>query len=174
MDGFFGGHKVGEEVAGKRLVAYAGMNKHRHHAWTWECINCGRVSGPSTYSHLKRSIRCIGCNVGENSGRWKGYKELTGVWLGQYAYGAKKRGIAWDVTPEQLWDLWISQDGKCAYTGRQLKHGVDASLDRIDNSKGYIPGNIQLGHPDINRMKSEFDASYSIKLCEEVSRNQQN
>ncbi|AXH69646.1 endonuclease [Streptomyces phage LukeCage] len=94
--------------------------------------------------------------------------------MGQYAYGAKKRGIEWDVTPEQLWDLWISQDGKCAYTGRQLKHGVDTSLDRIDNSKGYIPGNIQWVHPDINRMKSDFDASYFIKLCEEVSRNQQN
>lgn len=39
------------------------------------------------------------------------------------------------------------------------------SLDRIDSSKGYIPGNIQWVHKDVNSLKSNFDEEESIKWC---------
>lgn len=170
MDGF-GGHQVGEEIANKRLFAYAGKNRHGHHAWTWECLSCGRISGPSLISHLKRSYKCMGCGVGSGNANWKGHEQLTGVFLYQYKYDAKKRGLVWDLEPESLWSKWEAQDGKCAYTNRTLTHGVDASIDRIDNSIGYIDDNVQWVHRDINRMKSDFNESYFLQLCKEVTQN---
>lgn len=170
MDGF-GGHFVGEEIANKRLLSYEGKNAHNHHIWKWQCLSCGESFGPSSFSHLKRSAKCIKCNVGKNSGRWKGYEELTGIFLNSYEYNAKKRGLVWNVTPEYLWKLWLAQDGKCAYTGRKLTHGIDSSLDRIDNSFGYVEGNIQWVHRDINRMKSDFNEREFLLMCKEVTQN---
>jgi hypothetical protein len=56
------------------------------------------------------------------------------------------------ITPELLVELWEKQDGRCAISGVILTHHTDgsglkefnASIDRIDSTQGYIPGNIQL------------------------------
>ena len=170
MDGF-GGHQVGEEIANKRLISYAGRNKHNHHVWIWQCLSCNGSFGPSSISHMKRSAKCIKCNSGENSGRWKGYKQITGVWLHQYQYDAKKRGLSWNLDAEYLWSVWETQQGKCIYTGIELSHGSTASLDRRDNALGYVEGNVQWVHRDINRMKSDFTESRFLQLCKEVNEN---
>lgn len=46
-----------------------------------------------------------------------------------------------------------------------------ASLDRIDNSKGYEEGNIQWVHKDVNFMKRTYSQEYFIKLCTLISEN---
>jgi hypothetical protein len=85
---------------------------------------------------------------------------------------AKKRKIPFNLTKEYLWDLFIKQDKKCAYTKIPLHFGragytleTTASLDRIDNSKGYEEGNVQWVLKDINRMKWVFDSKYFVELC---------
>ena len=78
---------------------------------------------------------------------------------------AAKRGLLFEVTPEYLWQVWGEQAGRCAYTGLPLTHGADASLDRRDNAFGYVVGNVQWVHRDINRMKSDLSEVYFISLC---------
>jgi len=51
----------------------------------------------------------------------------------------------------------------------RFKERGDASLDRIDNSKGYHLNNVQWVHKDVNRMKWIFEQDYFIKLCNKVS-----
>lgn len=165
-----GGHAPGEQVENKILVAYAGVNSHGHHLWLWRGDCCDAVQGPSTLSHLRRGRRCLPCSyLRENNGRWTGYRDLTGVWLTQVRVDAASRGHAWEVTPEQIWAQWERQQGRCRYTGRRLTHGVDASLDRRDNVRGYLPDNIQWVHRDINRMKSVFAEDLFLQLCAEVA-----
>jgi hypothetical protein len=44
-----------------------------------------------------------------------------------------------------------------------------ASLDRIDNSKGYIVGNVWWVHKDINTMKMDFPLEQFRSYCKRVS-----
>lgn len=46
-----------------------------------------------------------------------------------------------------------------------------ASLDRIDSSKGYIEGNVQWLHKDINQMKINFNQKDFIKYCKLIAKN---
>lgn len=52
---------------------------------------------------------------------------------------AEKRGYAFEVSME--WNLF--QEQICAITGDYIPSIDEASLDRIDSSKGYIEGNVQ-------------------------------
>lgn len=109
---------------------------------------------------------------------WKGCGNLSGDKYRVYRQGAEKRNLEFTVTVEYLWELFVKQGGKCALTGLDIvldarlgslnKTGFqksDASLDRIDNTKGYIEGNLQWVHKDINRMKSDFTLKTFLEYC---------
>lgn len=70
------------------------------------------------------------------------------------------------------------QKSLCALTGLPIhigntKHKTTASLDRIDSNKGYIVGNVQWLHKDINRLKTNFDITRFIELCHLISKHNQ-
>lgn len=63
---------------------------------------------------------------------------------------AKQRNKDIEITLDDLLEQWNLQAGKCPITGIPMGHpekGINhpsvASLDRIDPSKGYVPGNIR-------------------------------
>lgn len=107
---------------------------------------------------------------------WTGrYEELTGVFLGQIARSAQVRGLPFKVSPSYLWELLQKQKWRCALTGWRLtlpKHSVKgtASLDRIDSSRGYVKGNVQWLHKDVNISKQDYTQSYFKKLCRAVTK----
>lgn len=167
-----GGHYVGESLNGKTLTAYAGRNTYGHHLWKWECDSCNTEYGPSALSHTRRSNRCRECAFSrENNARWLGHEQISGSYLYQCREGASSRGYAWSVTPEELWKVWLSQDGLCTFTGWRLHHDVDASLDRIDSTQGYTVDNVQWVHKDVNRMKNNFTDEYFIAVCRAIAAN---
>ena len=51
---------------------------------------------------------------------------------------ANKRGLSWDISIDELADL---REMPCTYCKAELD-AYGAGLDRIDNSKGYQPGNV--------------------------------
>lgn len=134
--------------------------------WKWRCNSCRVEYGPTSLVHVRRSTRCLPC---ANKANGTGYEEISGSWLANYRHSARKRGYAWEVTPRQLWTQWLLQSGSCAYTGWVLTHDADASLDRIDNRQGYIPGNVQWVHTHINRLKHTFTEEEFLLLCRAVA-----
>jgi hypothetical protein len=74
---------------------------------------------------------------------------------------------------EYVWNLFLSQDRKCALSGIPIgfqdRSGSTASLDRIDNSKGYVIGNVQWVHKDVNIMKHTHSQDYFIGLCATIA-----
>lgn len=168
-------YQVGQEFSNnKRLVELLGSDpKFRTSRWMWQCTKCSKIYGPSlinSITRIDRSPRCCFMPKGNQAGRWKGHEQLSGVWLYQYQSDAKKKGREFSVTPEQLWEIWIKQEGRCAYTNWPLLHGLDASLDRIDSALGYTVDNVQWVHRDINRMKSDFTEKDFLRFCKAVAK----
>lgn len=165
-----GGHEVGEVTANKTLTRYVGRSAHGHHLWAWTCNDCGIRHGPSTISHLRRSKRRNTCaQRPEHNGRWLGHEQPSGTFLYQYRSDAAKKGRVREVTAADLWGRWMEQGGRCACTGWALEHGVNVSIDRIGSTLGYVLGNVQWVHRDINRIKSDFSESYFRRLCAGVA-----
>ena len=47
----------------------------------------------------------------------------------------------------------------------------NASLDRIDSSKGYVEGNLQWVLSEVNMMKQQYSQDRFIEICKAVSIN---
>lgn len=88
---------------------------------------------------------------------------------------AKGRTKDFSISIEDLHDLWRNQEGRCAYTKLPLLATANqfntVSLDRIDSSKGYIVGNVQLVCAAINKMKQEYTEDLFILLSLLVTQN---
>ena len=108
---------------------------------------------------------------------WKGYKEIHGKYWGKLQRAAKQKNRQFDITLKYIWNIYVSQKRKCALSGLAIHldspdNGMQtASLDRIDSSKGYVQGNVQWLHKDINFMKWDFNQSYFIKMCNAITNN---
>jgi len=87
-----------------------------------------------------------------------------------------------DIDLDYLFELGEEQEWQCALTGKQLefKRGGtfwlgkwcnpnSCTIDRIDSSKGYIKGNIQLVTWKANCLKQHLDNDEFIEFCIEVT-----
>jgi len=54
---------------------------------------------------------------------------------------------------------------------RKIFRETTASLDRINNDLGYIEGNVQWVHKDVNRMKWAFTQDRFLELCCLITEN---
>jgi hypothetical protein len=86
----------------------------------------------------------------------------------------KRRFHDYDIDLPYLKELWENQEGKCPFTGWDLELKYDelnlksASLDRIDNSKGYIKGNVRFVSVMYNYCRNNFSDDQVIEFCEAV------
>lgn len=152
-------------------------------SWTmWKCIcDCGNEK--ITYAtHLMRgnviSCGCMMVSKGKDHTQWTGYGEISGSKWSSIKRGGEggnrksRENLEFSISIEYSWNLFLKQYRKCALTGRILTFTPNtASLDRIDNAKGYIDGNVQWVHKDVNRMKNVFTNDYFIKTCLEIVTN---
>lgn len=110
-------------------------------------------------------------NIIKRRPSWKGCGDISGSIFGFIRINAKDRNLEFSITIEYIWNLFLKQNKKCAITNKTLyfdKKNKTASLDRIDSSKGYIEGNVQWVHKDINLMKHKLSMKELIDLCQLV------
>jgi hypothetical protein len=158
---------------GKVLVLeYVGDSK-------WKCkCDCGTEFTTVTHSLKSGQTKTCGCSRflnGKSHHNWKGYKDIPQKVWSDFRRGAEKRNLEFNVSIEYGWELYLYQNKKCALTGYDISFGTTrrskdqtASLDRIDSSKGYIEGNIQWLHKDINILKWDWTTDQLLKFCEDI------
>jgi len=95
---------------------------------------------------------------------------------------AQKRGLKVEIDAEYLQYIYEKQFKKCYYSGQDLKIEIfpgkafspkkqknHLTVDRLDNSKGYIIGNVALTTFQINTMKSNITHNEFLKICKGIA-----
>jgi Probable Zinc-ribbon domain len=150
----------------------------------WKCSVCGHEWTASICNRTLRESKCPECRKqnsrGNKNHQWNGYGEISGRhWHCIYTESHRRRNIPLEftITIEYVWKLFLDQNRRCAFTGKELtmwgeKNGKSvgtASLDRIDSTKGYIDGNVQWIHKELQHMKRNLTDTEFIRICQEVA-----
>ena len=156
-------------------------NRNRQTMWECRC-DCGKtkvVQGCHLRNGHIKSCGCLQYRYGEDNKSWKGYKEIPMKFFSSIVSNARARKIPFEVTIQQVWDLFLAQGRKCALSGLPIVFGANhgrvkgtASLDRRDSSSGYTLDNVQWVHSRINNMKWDMPQSEFLSLCQSVSQYQ--
>jgi hypothetical protein len=94
-----------------------------------------------------------------NKGTGKGSDPVK-LKLRTYRANAKKKNMVFEVTLKQMDEFLKSE---CIYCG-----GSATGIDRIDNSKGYIDGNMQPCCGVCNHMKWNLTHEQFISKCKQI------
>ncbi len=173
-------------LEGQRFGKLVVLNKRatqKGHSIYWLCLcDCGVEKEIAASNMLSgKSLSCGRCElpVGPAHPNWKGYGEISRrYWTGLLA-GASARSLVVTISIEDAWNLFCAQNRRCALTDLPLclqnpgKNGyglATGSLDRVDSEQGYILGNVQWVHKDINRMKNHYTQEYFLYMCDLVSK----
>lgn len=146
-----------------------------------DCPSCGEQQ---TYlrknyaeASLKEGKRCKKCtNNDPSTNGVKIYRGLRLSWVKKFETSAKLRGLDWEITADDIADLYEEQEGLCALTGWPIVFPetghpqlTTVSIDRIDSSFGYLKENIQLVDKRVNMMKQAYSQEEFILVCKAVA-----
>lgn len=141
-------------------------------------VPCPKCKAERTVKRRNHAINhmsklCKRCSNIDNHPQGE-YKGIRISWWNKYQLGAAYRNINWNLNIEDAAMVLNKQEWKCAFSGLDLvcsgnTSQITASLDRIDNSKGYTIDNVQFVHKDINMMRGSLDVQKFIYFCSLVS-----
>lgn len=144
--------------------------------WKVKC-KCGREAWRSAYNLVND---CGGRTCKSCARKLTGENVFLKHYLNHVQRRAKYSEFEYDLDIEYVLDLFILQGQKCALSGLDIgfrgewhkDRNQTASLDRIDNLKGYVKGNVQWLHKDVNNMKHTHDQNYFLELCRKITENE--
>jgi hypothetical protein len=136
-----------------------------------------------------RTKKCLMCSSRD---RLEVHRNILPIrYAKRIEYEAKRRGLIHELSLDHLCDKYEEQNGLCALSGLTLymplinisryekankyvnTKNFTASLDRIDSSKGYIVGNVQWVHKDVNKMKMDLQEEDFFRIIKEIYEHKQ-
>jgi hypothetical protein len=151
--------------------------KNSNDKWCKTCSCCGKEQEYTRKDHAKQSYLgdnqcrdCVSKSKAFSNNRPVGDKMRL---FNKFFKSSKSRNIKWNITLDQMFSIYT---GKCSLTGWEINithKNCTASLDRIDNSMGYSPDNIQWVHTMVNMCKNKYDEKKFIDLCKCITENTQ-
>ena len=171
-----GNIQILEQIAGR----YEKGNGSIRQVYKVKCLRCNNISEMLRSNIVRKGNKfCKFCaEQGTGHINWKGYEEINGALLYEYQYGAKNRGLSFNISIQDMWNLFLRQNHKCALSGIELTFDpnvkwtdkkITASLDRIDSSRGYELDNIQWIHQDLQRIKMNMEQVEFLDWCKKVA-----
>ena len=154
--------------------------------------NRSRRRGRASYCSRTCSGHAHTSNLGEHLGLGRPDNLVSGNRRDEYSpfkwflknvkQRNKDKNRKYDIDLEYLKNLWEKQKGICPFTNWQLELPNDstnwnkdgdklrrASLDRIDNSRGYIKGNLRYVSIMANYCRNKFTDQEVKLFCEAVT-----
>lgn len=130
------------------------------------CKECSRTYRRERYARNKRVMRL------QQKEMYSGPEGRLRYLINRSRSRAKEEGIEHTITVEDLHMPEVCPYLKIPFTlewGKgQLR--TNASIDRIDPSKGYIPGNVQIISRAANTMKSDASEEELVQFAKSVLR----
>lgn len=167
---------TGKTINGYEILEYIGHRKNcAYH--NVRCPNCKNecVKRISSLKYLNGTCQLCKSLRGSKSSNWKGYGEICKELWNYIKWGASSRKLEFEISIEYAWNLFLKQNRKCALSGWNLKFDEvfnhrtrTASLDRIDSAKGYIEGNVQWVHRNVNCYKSNMTEEALFNMCKAI------
>lgn len=175
---------TGQRFGNLTAIEVHSRSRNGHIRWTCRC-DCGNVhTVMATHLNSNKITHC-GCQKVQSTRlhQWKGVGDISGnYWcsLIRGANGGKGRQVLdFTITKEYAWDLYLKQEKRCALSGVEIyfqhengyrvRNHRTVSLDRIDSSLGYVEGNVQWIHKDLNLMKGRLNEVEFKRWCELVA-----
>lgn len=147
----------------------------------WRCkCDCGNEKIVLARGVKVGNIKSCGCyRKIASMNRFKdiSYGEITGGFWNKIKKSAEIRNKIFEITIEEVWNLFELQKRKCALTGLDLdfknkKNTFKPSLDRISSNNGYIKGNIQWVCQEVNMMKWKLNEEEFKFFCKKIANNE--
>lgn len=146
------------------------------------CPHCNRQLTADNFNSDKSSInglqtycrKCQKLMIDNINNTFDGYMSKL---LSLATKDAKKNGLEFNITKEELINIYNRQDGFCAVSNLKMtlnnKHGKGKSfrnvaINRIDQSKGYIKDNVRLVCDIYCLMKLRFTQDELIKMSQSL------
>lgn len=147
----------------------------KNNSQLWECkCKCGKTRWFQA-AELLNPNKSFECRICATKSRIKTLVENKGaindLYIGKYnklKKSAEYRNIEFNVSMEYLWNLFIKQKQICMITGDYIDNIKNASLDRIDSSKGYIEDNVQWVTKQANISKHVMTMEQLYEFCKKV------
>lgn len=146
-----------------------------------DCPSCGIQQTYLRRNYAEASLRegkeCKKCSNSKTDNCHRGwYRGIRISWFNKFKTNARLRGLDWDITLDDVANLYEQQEGLCALTGWSIvfpecghPQTSLASIDRIDSSFGYLKENIQLVDKRVNMMKQSYTQEEFVLVCKAVA-----
>lgn len=157
------------------------VTKGSDNRWYKPCPTCGVMKSYLRKNYavesLKANKECKACSNKKVDNCHRGWHRGIRIsWFNKFKTGAETRGLEWNLSLDNLADLYEQQNYRCALTDVDIvfpevghPQKALASIDRIDNKKGYVENNVQLVTRQVNMMKQAYDQEIFIATCIEVA-----
>ena len=153
------------------------ITKGPDNRWYKACPTCNKMQSYLRKNYAEESLRlnkeCKACSNKHVDNCHRGWHRGIRIsWFNQFKAGAELRGLIWDLSLDDLADLYEEQKQRCALTNLDIAFPLVghpqkalASIDRIDSKKGYTKDNVQLVTRQVNMMKQSYDQDMFIATC---------
>ncbi len=137
----------------------------------WNCIcDCGEELVRNS-THLRQENTHSGCRLNYSD------EALLRSAASTYKLAAKKRGLEWKLSEEQVFALFTSDCTYCKAPPGNLRKGkgghsvLYSGIDRVDNTRGYVPDNVAPCCGPCNIAKGTRSVKEFLAWAHQVARN---
>lgn len=157
-----------------KSVAEFHKHKLKKDGYSGKCKECTKEYTQAYYDKHKEKLVKYRVDYNRNNTR-KQYRDLDSRFKLLVNTATYRKKFEVSITPEYLKEVWEKQQGQCVYTKLPLLATANqfntVSLDRIDSSKGYVEGNVQLICSAVNKMKQDYTEDLFVLLSCLVTQN---